>query len=85
MKQGVEMKECVGSANISLNNHVACVFGTRLFKSTVCIVLCCIFGIYLGFCRSEMSYAFCTYNISGVFTQTWVRTSLFFQDLVTII
>lgn len=39
------MKECVGSENISIDNHVASVFGARLFKLTVCIV----FAIFLVF------------------------------------
>lgn len=41
----------------TLDNHAAYVFGTILFESTVCIVLCCIFGIYSGFCSGEISYA----------------------------
>lgn len=48
------MKECVGSINISLDNHVAYAFRTILFKSTVYIVSCYIYGI----CGGEMSYAF---------------------------
>lgn len=48
----------MGSANISPDMHVAYVLEVILFKSTVCIVLCCISGICLGICSSDMSYAF---------------------------
>ena len=52
------MKECVGSTNIYLHNHMAYTVGLALFKSTVCIVLCCNFGMYSGFCSGEKSYGF---------------------------
>lgn len=48
----------MGPANISPDTHVAYALGAILFKSTVCIVLCCISGICLGVCSSDMSCAF---------------------------
>lgn len=58
MKQGVEMKEYVGSANISPADYVAYVFGTKLFNPAVCIVLCCVFVIYPRIPSGETSCVF---------------------------